>query len=277
MSEHFDVDAGDDLRLHVAASGNGPALVLLHGFTGSCQTWNFLRPSLDSHYRIVAIDLPGHGRSSSPSDPGRYSLERFAADLATVLDKLELERAAVLGYSMGGRAALRFAIARPDRTSALVLESTSPGISDAAEREERAAGDRELADFIERQGIEAFVSRWERLPLWESQRALPDASRKSLREQRLSNNPLGLANSLRGASVGADLEVLDKAGSITAPALILAGELDTRYVELGRRLARAIPKAELEIVAGCGHAAHLERPEAFTTAVADFLARIRAA
>ena len=277
MSERFDVDAGDGLRLHVAASGNGPALVLLHGFTGSSETWNFLRPSLDSHYRIVAVDLPGHGRSSSPSDPGRYSLERFAADLATVLDTLEIERASVLGYSMGGRAALRFAIARPDRTSALVLESTSPGISDAGERQERAAGDRELADFIEREGIAAFVSHWEGLPLWESQRALPDTSRKTLRDQRLSNNPRGLANSLRGAGAGGGLDVLDKVRSLTAPALILAGELDTRYVELGRRLARAIPGAELEIVAGCGHAAHLERPEAFTTAVADFLARIGAA
>lgn len=277
MSRHLDVDAGDDLRLHVVISGNGPALVLLHGFTGSSDTWNFLRPSLDSHYRVVALDLPGHGRSSSPESASRYSHERFADDLAGVLDSLDVERAAVLGYSMGGRAALRFAVAHPERTSALILESTSPGISERAEREERAASDAVLADFIEREGIEAFVSRWESLPLWETQRALPDAGRRMLRDQRLTNTPRGLANSLRGAGAGAGSDMLALAEGITSPALIIAGELDTKYVELGRRLARAIRRAQLEIIPGSGHATHLERPEAFTAAVAAFLATIEAA
>ena len=277
MSEHIDVDVGDDLRLHVVSSGKGPALVLLHGFTGSAETWDFLRPVLDDRYRVVAVDLPGHGRSSSPSEPARYSLDLFATDLALVFDSLEIGRAAVLGYSMGGRAALRFAIAHPGRISGLIVESTSSGISSDAEREERVTSDALLADLIEREGMEAFVSRWERLPLWQSQQALPDAGRRSLREQRLSNNPRGLANSLRGAGAGAHEDVLGAAATITAPVLIIAGELDAKYVSLGRGLARAIPAAEVQIIPSSGHAAHLEQPQAFVRSVAAFLAKIHLA
>jgi 2-succinyl-6-hydroxy-2,4-cyclohexadiene-1-carboxylate synthase len=276
LSEHIDVDVGEDLRLHVASSGEGPVLVLLHGFTGSTATWDFLRPALDSQYRVVAVDLPGHGRSSSPSNHARYSLDRFADDLATIFDSLDIENAAVLGYSMGGRAAIRFAIVHPQRIKALILESTSPGIADPVERAARINSDALLADVIEREGIEAFVALWEKLPLWQNQRTVSDAGRKALRAQRLANNARGLANSLRGAGAGYH-DVLALAGSIASPTLLLAGELDTKYVELGRRTAAAIPHAELRIIPDTGHAIHLEKPEDFAAEVSAFLGTIPAA
>src|SRR5690349_2633583 len=166
---HRDLDVGDSLHLHAITSGDGPPVVLLHGFTGSTATWTSLRAALEPHFTVHAVDLPGHGRSSAPADPERYRLERFAADLATVLDTLGIERTALLGYSLGARAALRFALAFPGRTSALILESVSPGIADPAERAARRTADAALADTIERDGVVAFVDRWERLPLWSSQ------------------------------------------------------------------------------------------------------------
>lgn len=250
---------------------------MLHGFTGSATTWDFLRPALEDRHRLIAVDLPGHGRSSSPSDPGRYSLDRLAVDLSSLLDSLEVERAAIMGYSMGGRAALRFAIAQPHRVTALILESTSPGLGDAEERDARVRSDALLADAIERDGVEAFVSRWERLPLWQSQRAMSDAGRKALRQQRLANNALGLANSLRGASSGANQDVLDSARGIAVPTLIIVGELDTKYVDAGRQIAEAIPDARLQIIDDCGHAVHLEKPDVFAASTGSFLAAIPAA
>src|SRR5687767_7332142 len=121
-----DVDVGDGLHLHVVSSGSGSPVILLHGFTGSTATWNSLRIALETRFTVHAVDLPGHGRSGVPAEAQRYRLERFATDLATVLDTLRLERAALLGYSLGGRAALRFALDFPGRVSALVLESISP-------------------------------------------------------------------------------------------------------------------------------------------------------
>lgn len=273
MIEHRDIDAGDGLSIHVASSGSGQPLVLLHGFTGSTATWDYLRSRLESSHRVIAIDLPGHGRSSSPSDASRYSLDRLADDLITVFDALGLTSVALLGYSMGGRAALRFAVRHPDRLSALILESTSPGIEDLERRSERIAADNALAELIEKSGIEAFVSKWEKLPIWKTQEALHEDVRNSLRTQRLRNDPRGLANSLRGAGAGVDPDVLNQLHRITAPTLLLAGELDSPYVAFARRLESGLPRAEVRLIPNAGHAAHLENPDGVVDAVTDFLRR----
>ena len=265
---------GDGLQLHVTRAGSGPPVVLLHGFTGSSASWVTLGESLD-RFSTIAIDLPGHGRSSAPSDPARYALPRFAGDLAAVLDALHVDRASVLGYSLGARAALHFALAHPARVSALILESASPGIDDPVERTARVALDAALADAIERDGIAAFVDRWERLPLWESQARLADEPRGRLRAQRLANDPHGLANSLRGAGAGAEPSVLDRLGTLEMSTMLIVGALDPKYVALGRRLASAIPGARLEIVPDAGHNVHLERPAAFAELVIGFLDSVK--
>lgn len=243
---------------------------MLHGFTGSAATWDTLRSELESRFRIIAVDLPGHGKSSAPADPARYSLDRFADDLSRVLDALDVELTSLFGYSMGGRTALRFAIAHPDRVSSLILESTSSGVHEESARRQRIDADETLAALIERDGVEAFVARWESLPMWSSQSSLSDSGRARLRAQRLANSAIGLANSLRGAGAGVDQPILDRAGEITARTLILAGGLDIQYVEHGKRLAAAIPHARLEIIADAGHAVHLEQPEAVIREITAF-------
>lgn len=272
-----DFDAGRGLHLHIAESGNGPPLVLLHGFTGSAETWTPFRPVFESAYRFIAIDQPGHGRSSSPADPSLYLVDRFGDALCRVFDSTRIDRAVLVGYSMGGRAALRFAVDHLDRVAGLVLESTSPGIADGKQRFDRAAADAELAESIELDGIEKFVQRWERLPLWDTQRRLSDQTLSDQHEQRLTNNPTGLANSLRGAGAGKDLPMLDAAMRIRVPALLIAGALDSKYVELGGLLEKAIPYARLEVIPNSGHAVHLEQPEAFAATILEFLSTIPSA
>jgi 2-succinyl-6-hydroxy-2,4-cyclohexadiene-1-carboxylate synthase len=271
--EHRDVDVGDGLRLHVAIAGEGggPPLVLLHGFTGSAEAWAPVWPQLGARCTTIAVDLPGHGRSSAPDDARRYALPRFADDLEHVLETLGLERVAVLGYSMGGRAALHFALRHPGSVAALLLESTSPGIADDGERRERAAADVALAAAIERDGIDAFVERWEALPLWTSQHALSDSERARLRAQRRENRPRGLANSLRGAGAATEPSLASRLSTLAIPALLVAGALDTKYVAIGRELERLLPSARLAIVPDAGHAVHLERPAELVAVATGFL------
>jgi 2-succinyl-6-hydroxy-2,4-cyclohexadiene-1-carboxylate synthase len=269
--QHRQIDVGDGLSLHAAISGSGPPLTILHGFTGSAETWESLRLDFDRNHRVITVDLPGHGRSSSPRDPGRYSLRRFADDLGRVLDEIGIASTALLGYSMGGRAALHFAVSRGERVSSVILESTSPGITEPRLRESRARADEELAVFIEREGITAFVDRWESLPLWESQWRMPASARFSLREQRLKNNQLGLANSLRGAGPAVEpLAEIDLA-QIKVPTLLMAGALDTKYVEIARNMANDIRNARTVIIPDAGHAIHIERPGAVSKVVQEFL------
>lgn len=261
----------NDITLNVELGGAGPALLLLHGFTGGVETWRPHVARLAPHRRTIAVDLIGHGRSDAPPDAGRYRMERCVDDLLALLDSLGVARADLLGYSMGARVALQLAAAAPERARALVVESGSPGIADPAERAARVASDAALADSIERDGLAAFVDRWERLPLFASQADLPRATRARLRAQRLRNSPRGLANSLRGMGAGSQSPLWDRLTELDRPALLIAGERDTKYCVIARAMAASLPAAQVAVVPGAGHAVHLEQPDLFTRAVLRFL------
>lgn len=259
------------LGYNVALAGAGPAIVLLHGFTGSLATWQLFIPVLAARYRVVAIDLPGHGATDAPDNPARYRMERVVDDLAAILDRLGIGRAVWFGYSMGGRVALHVAVARPECVAALILEGASPGIPDPDERTERIRSDQALAERIEREGIRAFVEHWERLPLFASQARLPESVRATLRQQRLANRPAGVANSLRGVGQGAQEALLDQLPNISARVLLIAGALDDKFRRSNATMAKRLPNAETRVIDGAGHAVHLERPDLSLAASLTFL------
>ena len=255
-------------------AGSGPVVLLLHGFTGSKADWAPLIESLAPDYRIVAVDLPGHGESDAPADPSRYEMAMVARDLGALLAHLQVKRAHLLGYSMGGRLALYLALTQPTRWQSLALESASPGVATEAERSERRRQDMTLADFIEREGIEAFVKRWERLPLFASQVNLPEEVRQRHRERRLENRPLGLAGSLRGMGTGMQPAMWETLAELTLPSLLIVGELDEKFVALAREMLRSMPQALLTIVPQAGHTLHLEKPDVFAAVVQRWLASV---
>jgi 2-succinyl-6-hydroxy-2,4-cyclohexadiene-1-carboxylate synthase len=198
------------------------------------------------------------------------------ADLVSLLDDhLYLEKVALLGYSMGGRLALHFAIAHPERLWALVLESASPGIESEEERRARVESDNALAGSIERDGLEAFVDRWQAQPLFASQqKTLSTRARERQRQQRLSCSPLGLANSLRGMGAGRQEWLLPRLQGFDVPALLLAGEHDEKYRGLLDRMQPALARGRSLVIPDAGHAAHLEQPGIFARNVIHFLADV---
>lgn len=261
----------DDVRLNVEVAGAGDPLVLLHGFTGNTGTWAEHVAALAGMFRVVAVDLLGHGKSDAPEDAARYGFGRCLEDLAAVQDTLAIASASWLGYSMGGRVALAFALARPDRVDRLILEGASPGIADATERRERVARDEALALLIERDGVAAFVDEWMRQPIFATQARLGPQALAAAREARCANNPRGLANSLRGAGAGAQTSYWDRLPELAAPTLLVVGEEDDRFRVTARAMADRMPRAEVAVIPGAGHAAHLENPPAFRRRVIDFL------
>lgn len=261
--------------LHAERVGVGPPVLLLHGFTGSAATWTRTATGLAARYSALAVDLPGHGRSAGVDD-GCYGMAGCVAALLALLDRSGVDRAAVVGYSMGGRVALHLALAAPDRVRALVLESTSPGIADPAERAARAQSDLALAARIEREGVQPFVDWWEQLPLFASQRTLGSDARARLRAQRLRSDAPGLAASLRGMGAGAMEPVVDRLHTIAAPTLLVAGEHDAKYRALGETIAWAMPSARLAVVPNAGHTVHLEAPQQFDTMLLSFLDDVHA-
>jgi 2-succinyl-6-hydroxy-2,4-cyclohexadiene-1-carboxylate synthase len=251
------------LEFHVDVDGEGQPLLLLHGFTGSVRNWDLVRGRLLEHYRLILVDLIGHGQSPSPGDSDRYTLEWAVRDLVGVLDGLELPRADVLGYSMGGRLALRLAIDAPERVRTLLLESASPGIADSAERLVRSRADEELAARIERDGVAAFVGQWEQQPLLALAAHVPPDIRAAQHEQRLRNTRTGLANSLRGGGAGRQTPLWDRLGALRLPVRLIVGERDSRYCAIARRMIELLPKAELSVCQQAGHTVHLDQPTRF--------------
>lgn len=252
---------------------DNPPLVLLHGFTGSVENWRPLIAQLTSLNRsIIAVDFLGHGRSSAPLNPTRYQMEKVAADVAElVTNQLGFEQVDLLGYSMGGRLALGLACTYPHLVNRLILESASPGLQTEAERAERKRRDDALADWIEQHGIHAFVDRWEAVPLFDSQQALPEDVRSRLRQQRLTNRPHGLANSLRGMGTGVQPSFWGNLGRLTIPVNLIVGALDEKFCRIGDEMMEKLPNAKLTVVENAGHTVHLERPEMFTKLINDAL------
>lgn len=246
-------------------------LVLVHGFTGCASGWGELLLQLVvPGWRVVALDMLGHGFSEAPPDAARYSIERCQEDIVACLRELGVPtgEAVLLGYSMGGRIALYAAFSRYFR--ALILESASPGLVSPGERELRHNNDNLLAASIERDGMAAFVQYWEQLPLFHSQHNLPANVREALHAQRLRNNPKGLANSLRGVGTGVQPPLHQQLAQLDLPVLLMAGDLDQKYCDIARQMAQALPQAVLHIVHGAGHTVHLEQPAIFATLVREF-------
>jgi len=245
-------------------------LLLLHGFTGRGDNWNhhteyFTRAG----YTVLTPDLPGHG-ANLLANPHDYTIKAAAAQIAGLLDSEKTGPVHLLGYSMGGRLALYFALHYPEKVDSLILESASPGLATPEERAVRKASDDALAERIEREGIPAFVAFWEGLPLWKSQERLPAATRQWLHEKRLCNDPMGLAHSLRQMGTGVQPSLWERLEELKMPVLLLAGEEDKKFVALAQEMAARVPQARLKILAEAGHTLHLEQPDTFQKAVLEF-------
>ncbi|HEY8744909.1 MAG TPA: 2-succinyl-6-hydroxy-2,4-cyclohexadiene-1-carboxylate synthase [Chloroflexota bacterium] len=257
----------NSLGVHVERWGTGRPLVVLHGFTGCAASWRDYLSVSELGIEAFAVDLVGHGQTDSPASLDHYRMAAAVADLAALLDQLRLGRVALLGYSMGGRVALQFAVAYPERVSVLLLESASPGIADPVERAVRCRSDDALAERIVRDGVPPFVAEWEALPLFRSQVRLAPEVRAAQRAQRLRNSAIGLANSLRGMGAGAQDSLWQALPGLTVPVDLIVGAEDEKYVTLARAMASQLYGVRMVVVPEAGHTVHLEQPMAFSAAV----------
>jgi 2-succinyl-6-hydroxy-2,4-cyclohexadiene-1-carboxylate synthase len=209
--------------------------VLVHGFTQTAASWRGV--------------VHGRGVEVQP----QADLWSTAAWLGTTAGAGEY-----VGYSLGGRLCLHLALARPDLVQRLVVLGAHPGIEDAAERAARRAADEALAQSIERGGVDAFLERWLAQPLF--------AGLSEPGERQADTEVLTAC--LRRLGTGTQEPLWERLAELSMPVLVLAGERDEKYVDVGRRTAAAVgDNARFEIVPGAGHAAHLERPDAFRSLV----------
>lgn len=244
-------------------------LVLLHGFTGSTKTWENVIAQLPNDIRIIAVDLIGHGQSAAPETVGPYVMDAQIELLEALFDQLQLQQFDLLGYSMGGRVALSYVVRYSDRVQRLLLESASPGLALKEEREARKLADDALAEKILQNGIASFVEKWENIPLFATQKKLPLNVQQEIREERLMQREIGLANSLRGMGTGIMPALWDKLTNVNLPVTLITGALDEKFVKLNEQMLTCFSKAKHLTIPAVGHAIHVENPTKFATIVKE--------
>jgi len=234
------------------------ALVLLHGFTQTRQSWRRTAQALEGRYRALVPDLPGHGQAA-------HRTASFDACAAYVRALSPARTFTLGGYSMGGRIALHTALTLgPEIVTRLVLVGASPGLADPAERAARRVADDALAARIETLDIEAFAREWGAQPLFAGQ---PERVAAAAHADRLRNTPAGLAGALRGLGTGVMEPLWDRLPELSIPVTLIVGARDAKFRGIADAMLQRLPDAQLVVVQDAGHAVQLERP----AAVADVI------
>ena len=256
--------------LEVTVAGSGEPVLIIHGFTGSALAMKSLADRLPG--RRIVPDLIGHGRSESPVSLTAYNLDAVSQQLSSLLEQLNATPTAIVGYSMGGRVALNFAVNHPEKVRSLTLIGASPGIESDSDRLDRKDADNKLAASISDLGVKAFIESWVDMPMWESLRNKLTATQwqESIAE-RQTNHPLGLANSLRASGTGNMNPLHEALRTLKVPTLLLVGDKDQKFLQITHDMSTALPNASIQVIADSGHATHLEQPDATATAIIEQL------
>jgi pimeloyl-ACP methyl ester carboxylesterase len=236
--------------------GAGPPLLLTHGFAATSAMFDLNLPVLTRGNRVIRWDLRGHGASGAPQDQACYTAAASVADMAALLDHLQLGQAVLGGHSLGGYLSLAFALAHPDRVSGLLLIGTGPGFRNELARQAWNRSARQSASNLEQRGL----------------RALRPAAEQDPPAHR---SAAGLARAARGILTQHDATVIDGLPSITVPVLIIAGAADTRFLAPAEYMAAKIPGARLAVIPDAGHAPNIAQPAEFAKHARPFLDQCR--
>lgn len=232
-------------------SERGPRVVLVPGFTQTAASWRGVREILDESCDVVALDVP----------------QRDSFDATAISIGVQGKRAVYVGYSMGGRIALRLALERPESVQALVLVSSTAGIADASERAARIESDEALAQSVERDGVDAFLEKWLAQPLFAT--VPPDAP--GLRERHALSEGY-VAHCLRVLGAGAMEPMWDRLPELEMPIALVTGRLDAKYEKLALMMLERFPNDAVHVRLDGGHALPLEQPAVLGGFIASFAA-----
>ena len=252
----------DGILLHYQVSGPGeaPPLVLINSLGTDSRIWADVAGQFARTFRVVSYDKRGHGLSDTPE--GDYTLEHHVADLSSLLDHLDIDRAAVAGVSVGGLIAQGFALDHPDRTACAILCNTAPKIGDAATWDERMA-------VVRSKGlepiVEAVLERWFSADF---RRNRPD-DLAGWRNLFLSTDPLGYVAT---CATLRNTDLSGRIGTLQIPTLVVSGEFDQATpARLVRACAEAIPGSRYTMLHGVGHIPSIEQPRALAALIKNFL------
>jgi pimeloyl-ACP methyl ester carboxylesterase len=247
----------DGVNIHYEVAGDGPALILTHGYSSTGEMWAGQIAPLAEHFKVITWDMRGHGRSDYPQDQGQYSEAATVEDMAALLDTVDAPQAIVGGLSLGGYMGLAFHATHPERTRALLIIDTGPGYKNDQARDGWNANAIARAERYDAQG-------------------LPDLAKASA-EVRLARHrdATGLARAARGMLTQKNARVIESLPTVKVPAIVIVGANDTPFRAASDYMAAKIPGAKKVVIPDAGHSANIDQPQAFNAALLGFLKEAR--
>jgi pimeloyl-ACP methyl ester carboxylesterase len=261
----------DGVKLYYEETGSGTPVVFVHEFAGDYRSWEPQLRFFSRCYRAIAFNARGYPPSDIPGDVAHYSQARARDDVVAVLDHLKIDRAHVVGLSMGGFAALHVGLARPERAHSLVIAGCGYGAA-PGDREPFRASCEALARLLETRGMaqggREYANAPARMPL---KRKDPRAFTE-FTERFAGGSATGRALTMRGVQMQRPSlwELVDDLKKIRVPAIVLTGDDDEACIEPALLMKRSIPNAGLIVFPRSGHMLNLEEPEAFNRALLEF-------
>lgn len=251
----------ETVSLYYEEQGEGEPLLLLHGLGSDGRSWAYQRDVFAEQFRVIVVDVRGHGRSAKP--PGPYSVPQFAADIYALLDHLKIDRFHLVGLSMGGMIGFQMAVDQPDRFKSLTVINSGPELVPQTWPERWQVLQRRLA---------LRLSSMEKIGEFIGGRLFPEPHQAEYRaqfvQQMRENDPKAYraaTNALIGWSVRQRLS------RIQCPVLVVSSDMDYTPVASKEAYVREIPTARLHVIHNSRHATPIDQPEALNTAVRHFL------
>lgn len=267
----------DNIRLHYEEAGQGTPIVFVHEFAGDWRAWEPQMRHFSRRHRCITYSARGYIPSDVPKDVSAYSQEHAVQDILAVMDAAKIERAHIIGLSMGGFATLHFGLTAPERA----LSLTVAGAGYAAEKstqEQMRTKSRATADQFEKIGAKELAKTY---ALGATRVQLQNKSPRGWQEfatQLGEHDSLGAANTMRGVQASRpsiyDFEAQLK--NMHVPTLVINGDEDDQCIAPGIFLKKTIPACGLLMLPKTGHTINLEEPDWFNLFVADFIATVEA-
>ena len=267
----------DGVGLHYEETGAGVPVIFVHEFAGDCRSWEPQLRHFGQRYRAIAFNARGYPPSDVPESPAAYSQARAADDIAAVLDHLRIDRAHVVGLSMGGFATLHFGFRHAERARSLCVGGCGYG-AEPSQRERFRAEAGTIAESIKSSGMAAFAERYAVGP---TRVQFQNKDPRGFAEfQRLlaEHSALGSANTQLGVQRERPslYDLTEPMQRLTVPTLVLHGDEDWPCLLPSILMKQTIPSAALAVMPNCGHAINLEAPAEYNRIVSDFLAQVDA-
>ncbi|PYN50821.1 MAG: hypothetical protein DME00_03975 [Candidatus Rokuibacteriota bacterium] len=261
----------DRARIYYEEHGRGGTpLVLAYGIGGNADMWDVNRDALAAHHRLVLWEPRGHARSDSPEDPARYSFQRWALDLKTVLDALKIRKAHVGGLSLGAGIATRFALRFPARVRSLVVTNSSSAAGLPLSVENLVMRARSIEITLTK-GMDAMAEfAMAANPNLSERLAIEPAAKEEFYAEYRRLSPVGYANSLR-ALLAMD-HITDQLPRLRVPVLLIGGDRDPSLAPM-QVMHRKVRGSKLVVLSPASHFGNRDQPEVWNRTVLEFLAR----